>query len=312
MLDEYPETLIGVEWHSPSFTPGNSDFDISAYSTRANLYGVGGIPHTQWGGEYETVGGYPNGNWEAMIGTFEDLYNALVGDETPYEISINGYAGSDVPYDVTVTIDSDMSNSNMKLNVFVVEDNIWSYWSGASSYHNARNVARLWPMSEDLNISTSGESETFSGVFELGTSWVADSVKIVAVIQNYSTKHIWQASQVFINDMNPDIDGDGVMNGEDNCIDIWNPLQEDEDLDNIGDYCDPCNNLVYVLGNISGDVDELGNPIINIFDVLKLSDYLSDGISTVCQDAVSNFNQQGPTNVLDVIALVQFVMNGGN
>ena len=112
--------------------------------------------------------------------------------------------------------------------------------------------------------------------------------------------------------MNPDIDGDGVMNGEDNCIDIWNPLQEDEDLDNIGDYCDPCNNLVYVLGNISGDVDELGNPIINIFDVLKLSDYLSDGISTVCQDVVSNFNQQGPTNVLDVIALVQFVLNGGN
>ena len=71
MLDEYPETLIGVEWHSPSFTPGNSDFDISAYSTRANLYGVGGIPHTQWGGEYETVGGYPNGNWEAMSG---DIY----------------------------------------------------------------------------------------------------------------------------------------------------------------------------------------------------------------------------------------------
>ena len=28
MLDEYPETLIGVEWHSPSFY-GNSDFDIS-------------------------------------------------------------------------------------------------------------------------------------------------------------------------------------------------------------------------------------------------------------------------------------------
>ena len=77
MLDEYPETLIGVEWHSPSFTPGNSDFYISEYSTRANLYGVGGIPHTQWGGEYETVGGYPNGNWEAMIGTFLKIYIML-------------------------------------------------------------------------------------------------------------------------------------------------------------------------------------------------------------------------------------------
>ena len=312
MLDEYPETLISVEWHNPSYTPGNSDFDISAYGTRANLYGVGGIPHTQWGGEYETVGGYPNGNWEAMIGTFEDLYNALIGDETPYEISINGYAGTTVTYDVTISMDADFSNANQKINVFVVEDNIWSYWQGASDYHNARNVARLWPMSEDLSISIAGESETFSGTFEMGSTWVPDSVKIIAIVQDYSNKHILQASQVFINDMNPDIDEDGIMNGDDNCIDIWNPLQEDDDNDDIGNYCDPCDNLVYVLGNISGDTDDSGNPVIDIFDVLKLTDYLINGNSTECQDAVLNFNGEGPINVLDVIALVQFVLNGSD
>ena len=312
MLDNYPETLIGVEWHSPSFTPGNSDFDISAYSTRANLYGVGGIPHTQWNGEYETVGGYPNGDWESMIGTFETLYDAMVDDETPYDISINGYAGTTVTYDVTISLDSDMSSSNQKVNVFVVEDNIWSYWAGASAYHNARNVARLWPMSEDLSISIAGESETFSGTFEMGSNWIADSTKIIAIVQNYSTKHILQASQVFINDMNPDIDGDGVMNGDDNCIEIWNPLQEDEDNDQIGDYCDPCNNLVYILGNINGDTDDSGGPIIDIFDILKLTDYLFTGNSTICQESVLNFNEQGPVNVLDVIALVQFVLNENN
>ena len=81
MLDDYPETLVNIEWHSSSFTPGNSDFDIPEYSTRANLYGVGGIPHTQWNGVEETVGGYPNGDWGAFIGTFTNIYNSIVSEE---------------------------------------------------------------------------------------------------------------------------------------------------------------------------------------------------------------------------------------
>ena len=271
MLDTYPENLVSIEWHNSSFTPGNSDFDIPEYSTRGALYGVGGIPHTQWNGVEETVGGYGNGNWEPFVSIFTALYNSMVGDETPYEISINGYAGSEVSYDVIVTMDSDMSNSNQKVDVFVVEDNIWSYWTGASQYHNARNVARDWLLSEDLTISSSGESETFSGTFELGDSWNADSVKIIAIVQNYSSKQIYQVHQVNINEMNPDIDDDGVLNGDDNCIDIFNPGQEDTDLDLIGDVCDPCDNLVYIMGNLNGDIIN-GQPGIDILDVLELVD----------------------------------------
>ena len=39
--------------------------------------------------------------------------------------------------------------------------------------------------------------------------------------------------------MDPDIDDDGVLNNEDNCIEDYNPNQEDEDSDSIGDVCDP-------------------------------------------------------------------------
>ena len=312
MLDDYPETLFNTEWHSSSFTPGNSDFDIPEYSTRAAMYAVGGIPHTQWNGVEETVGGYANGNWEAFIGTFTNLYNSMAGDDTPYEIEINGMAGTMVSYDVMITMDSDMSNSNMKVDVFVVEDNIWSFWTGASSYHNARNVARDWLASEDLTISSAGESEMFSGEFELGDNWNADSVKIIALVQNHSSKQIYQVSGVNINDMNPDIDDDGVLNGEDNCVELFNPGQEDSDSDTIGDACDPCDNLVYVLGNISGDTDSIGNPLIDLTDVLALVDYLISGDSYECQDPVMNINEDSFINVVDVIALVQMIMNGNN
>ena len=73
--------------------------------------------------------------------------------------------------------------------------------------------------------------------------------------------------------MNPDIDDDGILNGEDNCIDIFNPGQEDYDNDLIGDACDPCDNLVYILGNLNGDTDENGTPVIDIMDVLSLVDF---------------------------------------
>ena len=312
MLDAYPETLVAIEWHNSGFTPSNSDFDIPEYSSRASMYGVGGIPHTQWNGVQETVGGYPNGDWQAIIGTFESLYASMVGDDTPYEIDINGYIGEQVSYDVTVSMDADMSNSNQKVDIFVVEDNIWSYWSGASSYHNARNVARDWLVTENLSISSAGESETFSGSFDLDDDWNADSVQIIALVQNYSTKQIYQVSQVNINNMNPDIDDDGVLNAEDNCIDIFNPGQEDSDGDLIGDVCDPCDNLVYVLGNINGDTDGSGEPVIDLMDVLTLVDYLLLGDSYECQEPIMNINEDEFINVVDVIVLVQSIMNGNN
>ncbi|TNF31269.1 MAG: hypothetical protein EP329_12610, partial [Deltaproteobacteria bacterium] len=47
----------------------------------------------------------------------------------------------------------------------------------------------------------------------------------------------------------PDLDGDGVLNGSDNCPDVYNPSQADSDLDGFGDACD-------VGGQVCGD----GNP----------------------------------------------------
>ena len=305
---------MNVEWHSPSYTPGNSDFDLPAeYSQRGSMYGVGGIPHSQWNGMEETVGGYPNANWQPMYDTFITIYNSMVDDETPYEIDINGYASeTEVGFDVTVSMDADMSNSNQKVDIFVVEDHIWSYWGAVAINHHARNVVRNWVTTETLTISSNGESQTFSGTFELSNAWNPDSVQIIAVVQNYSSKQIYQVTQVNINNMNPDIDEDGVMNADDNCVEVYNPDQMDEDGDLMGDVCDPCNNNVYITGNLNGDYSLTGEPIIDAFDVLALVEFVLTDEGNECLQMTNNINGDGLVNVMDVIGLAQMILSGGN
>ena len=321
MLDEFPETLVSIEWHSPSFTPGGSDFALSSeYSQRSGMYGVGGIPHTQWNGVESTVGGYPNGDWSPMYNSFIPMYNGMVGDDTPYEIEINGMINdTEVSYDIFVTMDADMSSINQKVDIFVVEDNIWSYWSGASSYHNARNVARNWVVTETLSISLSGETESFSGTFDLSDAWVSDNVIIIAIVQNYGNpKQIYQVSQININDMNPDVDNDGILNVDDNCVNVPNPNQSDVDGDGIGDVCDACNDNVYVLGNINGDSDwsnwdgMAGSPVVDIFDLFTYVDLLESNEYTDCTAGTMDINGDGNLNLVDIWYLMQMILNGDN
>ena len=57
LINEYPQTLMTIEWHSDALTFSDTiDFPIpEAYSYRASLYDVGGIPHNQFNGLYEFI-----------------------------------------------------------------------------------------------------------------------------------------------------------------------------------------------------------------------------------------------------------------
>ena len=316
-----------IERHSDALTTSDTiDFPIpEAYSFRASLYDVNGIPHNQFNGMYSYVGGAGNCAWQTFYENRLETYEALIQQDSPYEIDLEGeLTDSTFNYSVVVSLEDDTNTDNIILELFVAEDSIMALWSACDSWHLTRNVARAYlTMGEEnqlsLTINTAGESQVFSGSFVLSDAWDESKVKLIAVVQNWGdidedgnpTYEIFQANSGQIFNLPLDRDYDGVPNLADNCPDDPNPDQEDLDGDLIGDACDPCNGLVYVLGNLNGDANEGYQPIIDVMDILFLSDYIEEPVMlNDCQ--ILDILVDGIINEWDILVLVDQVMTGGN
>ena len=88
-----------------------------------------------------------------------------------------------------------------------------------------------------------------------------------------------------------DLDGDGLINIEDNCINHVNPAQEDLDADGVGDSCDNCLTISN-RAQLNFDSDSLGNGCDNCPSTAN-DDQLnsdSDGIGDACDNCPFHTN----------------------
>jgi hypothetical protein len=131
-----------------------------------------------------------------------------------------------------------------------------------------------------------------------------------SMVQNANDYIVYQVEEIGIDNLDPDIDQDGILYQDDNCPNISNSNQEDTDNDLIGDACDSCNELVSILVNTNGDQSIDGIPIINIFDVLTIFNYIVDLQANECLEPTFNINEDGNINALDVIRLSGDNLNG--
>jgi hypothetical protein len=309
--------------------PSNSDdydhFNLEeVFSYRIDMYGITGIPSTIWNGagpDPVFAGAY-NCEWQITYPYVEEAYLTVVGSSTPYHIDLEGEIdGDQFNYNIVVDLNQNVDTQDHYIDLFVSEDSVEAYWAACVGQvtdlirRDVRHLSRAWlTMDQEdrlpISISSQGEREVFSGSFEILDFWNDSTLSLVAIVQDINTYEVSQAASGNINHITLDRDEDGITNQDDNCPDAHNPDQEDLDDDMIGDACDPCDGLVFIPGNVNGDVNNENEPVIDIMDLLGLSDYLEDQIGFECQ--ILDILVDGEVNDWDLLVLKDMIMSGGN
>ena len=144
--------MHSIEWHSPGYTPDSSDFCLETeYYMRAGLYNVSAYPTTVWNGVHhrwvEPVAAIGSHSYPYIQNLYHDHYDLA----TPFRLGISGEyepGDNEVNFSVEVLIDNDIDTTvNIEetyVEVFAVEDDIYSWWGSTGQWHNARNVARRY------------------------------------------------------------------------------------------------------------------------------------------------------------------------
>ena len=159
-----------------------SDGHVSPnYSQRSNLYGVSGIPHVQFNGTEESIGGGTN-----MYPYYLAIYNQLINDESPIEIGLIGYLSGDDGVDLVadVILTDDVQPGNNKIIYILTYKYNDEYFCTVEGYHE-----------ETFDLSHYGEIGQYEHYFALESNWNIENVNGLVLIQNLSGNHqIYQSA----------------------------------------------------------------------------------------------------------------------
>ncbi len=146
------------------------------------MYGVSGIPHSQWEGYMDDVGGgttYPR---------YLAHYNQIIATDAPMEIApAMNIVGRSLEVSGDVLMTGDLTSTNNKFVCILTYD-----FTGSQDPDYFASVIAY----EDVNfdLTTTGETGTYSAVFDYDDSWDLAKLTAVVMVQTFSgNNEIFQA-----------------------------------------------------------------------------------------------------------------------
>ncbi|MBN1327425.1 MAG: hypothetical protein JW996_05690, partial [Candidatus Cloacimonetes bacterium] len=172
-MAENQPNFIPIIWQSPS---AYFEEPSPNYSSRGSLYGVSGIPHAQFGGTVDVVGGGTN-----MYPYYLNAYNSLVNNPSPLAMSVtmesSGYRDVSIVAEVEVT--ADVTTTNNKI-IFLLTRHISDDYFCSVVYY----------ADEDFNLTTTGQTDTYESSVTMNPLWNMEDLTAVVLVQTMSGNHV--------------------------------------------------------------------------------------------------------------------------
>ncbi len=146
-----------------------------SYSTRGSLYGVGGVPHAQFQGTLDVVGGFPS---QPM--NYQPQYNSFINVDSPLSMELSmTVSGNDLVLEADVEVTDAITTTNNRV-VFVITHNFSETWfSTVVAYDQTTN----------FDLTSVGQTETYQYSTMMDPDWELVNLKGVALVQSWGNNY---------------------------------------------------------------------------------------------------------------------------
>jgi hypothetical protein len=243
IIETYPDDFAIYRIHisDPYELPGSYDEDRWSFY----FFGDGYIPRFVVDGLNDMPDDCDEGpNNPCDRNLYESRMLAREPIATDVTISLSGVENSAQTYDFTAQVCVEAGGTDKTVRVYMVDllDN-WPTPSMPPYKTYYKNTLRQAAPTVDVPVNA-GSCVDVQNTFTFDAdSWDNKSwIKIMAWAQTPASSfpaEVHQAATLPWPDFG-DSDGDGIVDGLDNCPEDYNPGQEDDDGDTVGDVCDEC------------------------------------------------------------------------
>lgn len=189
-LVENGKDVAVIAYHHNSY---GDQFYNAAGLSRINFYGYQGTPDAYFNGGNNMVGG---DHTNSLYSNYLPRYNSAISVMSSFTCDMDLSSTNDLDFTANVNVEkvADYSGNNLKLFLAVTESDIPYSWEGQN--HLDFLERGMYPSGNGITLdfnSTSSINEEVN--FTIDPSWNLSNCKLIAFVQDMSTKEVLQVTQ---------------------------------------------------------------------------------------------------------------------